>query len=888
MSYTLTYQNFIKFSLIQNSKNPSKEWMKCNRKKYFRKGIIKGNSGIPTGKEYNNIIVVDLDFYKDDFYNDDDNLFIKTFKNFVELFNTYTVKSPNNGYHLYFEYDEDIKQTSNEKLKIDIRSDGGYIVAPYSKIDNKTYDIINDVKIKKIPKNLKDFLLNNLYTIEQKIKNEKKYKLNKTVIKNNFKYNITKDELKEIIYKLPDKYWSNNDEFLKFTTFCKIFDIQDLWDEINKTKPKYNYENNINKYWNTCKTEYNLIIDEILYSMNGKKDKNNKSIEGQLIINYCKYKPILKNVIKPDKEINKKKLGYDFFNNEKDYIIKSDTGTGKTTSFKHYIKKINKPFISIVSRVSLGQEQYNTFSKFNIDCKFYKYENEFIQNDNIIIQVDSIRKLYNIDFSNYIIFLDEYNSIIEYLICSDTLHKTRYLIYNKFLRILKKCNQIISVDADINDISFEYFKNLNRTNYIFIKNNYLHNSGVKAEEIKTISLMLKKVKEYNEYLICVDSANSAELIKKELNDNDVIVIIGGDDQYYNLDEHKKIIFSPKIIYGIDSTMKRPVFVYYKEHTIDPTHYLQQIARCRNITHLYYTFLKKKFINIDYTLNDVKDEIYKQNLLGLRYFEDEANKNIYNQYEKLLCKYIYNHKCYISNKFSHFNLLLDKRGFIRLNKNNKSKKYLKCDSKLRNELKQYKIDNFDINNYTKLNEILKIPIDDVDYYKEYFIDKFKLQKHFNIMRFINKNKGDLENEIENIKEMAVKKITSTKAQMVYLYKLKKYCNNDDFKDITINKKIDNGTLKILKEEYDIIFRNRDKSKWTNNKIVQKFLIKIYRGLFGNDIIKSESIKEYNENKKRITTQKYYINDDSYNEHLNLYEYRKNNNNNVDLFLNEENE
>jgi len=33
--------------------------------------------------------------------------------------------------------------------------------------------------------------------------------------------------------------------------------------------------------------------------------------------------------------------------------------------------------------------------------------------------------------------------------------------------------------------------------------------------------------------------------------------------YHELDKHDKIIFSPKIVYGIDSLMRRPVYAFFK-------------------------------------------------------------------------------------------------------------------------------------------------------------------------------------------------------------------------------------------------------------------------------------------------------------------------------------
>ena len=119
-----------RFNLIPNSKNPTAEWAKKNRQKCFRTGIFTGNAGVPTGK-VNNITVVDLDFYKIT----GENKFTSEFKDYITEFDTFTVQTGSGGFHLYFKYDEDIKQTVNDTFHIDIRSDGGYVVSPDSIVD---------------------------------------------------------------------------------------------------------------------------------------------------------------------------------------------------------------------------------------------------------------------------------------------------------------------------------------------------------------------------------------------------------------------------------------------------------------------------------------------------------------------------------------------------------------------------------------------------------------------------------------------------------------------------------------------------------------------------------------------------------------------------------
>ncbi len=84
---------------------------------------------------------------------------------------------------------------------------------------------------------------------------------------------------------------------------------------------------------------------------------------------------------------------------DKDYIIHSSTGTGKTYLVKDLYKRKKSKFISIVSRKSLAYEQYVNFHNWGIKDMVY-YEN-YLDFDsgglpadkNVCIQVDSLRLL---------------------------------------------------------------------------------------------------------------------------------------------------------------------------------------------------------------------------------------------------------------------------------------------------------------------------------------------------------------------------------------------------------------------------------------------------------------------------------------------------------------
>ena len=214
----MDYQNFKRFRLVKNSKNPTSEW--CKKTQHFRSGPIEGNTGIPTGK-VNDITVIDFDFYNKDSspYDRSKCKFSKKFHDFIDLFDTYSVETASGGYHLYFKYDADLKQTVCKELHIDIRNDGGYVVAPDSVINNREYIVINNSSIKPIPPEFKTWILEDLYTIKPKPTKQVK----DAVVKQDKRvhsYNINKGELKDIVNNLDSSYWTTN--FFKIYIFYEI------------------------------------------------------------------------------------------------------------------------------------------------------------------------------------------------------------------------------------------------------------------------------------------------------------------------------------------------------------------------------------------------------------------------------------------------------------------------------------------------------------------------------------------------------------------------------------------------------------------------------------------------------------------------------------------
>lgn len=141
--------------------------------------------------------------------------------------------------------------------------------------------------------------------------------------------------------------------------------------------------------------------------------------------------------------------------------------------------------------------------------------------------------------------------------------------------------------------------------------------------------------------------------------------------------HDKIIFTPKIIYGLDSTLVRPIICYYMEVSISPKAMVQQICRARNITSLHFYFGAKKFspfwmgpastaLVSDWATKPVIDVFIKdcreQNCAADKIFKIHCSKQILDNYLALYSRIHYDNKCHSTNKYVHFMMILRSRGF----------------------------------------------------------------------------------------------------------------------------------------------------------------------------------------------------------------------------------
>jgi len=896
----MDFTDLFKVNCFKNGKQPIKgsKFKKPNSQDNF-KGVsvvdlLKNNNvGILTG-EVNNLFCVDFDTHKSDFKFDYKN---HTIEELTKM--TYSQKTASGGYHIVFQYEPDLKQKqsikTNEICEVDTRSDNGYFLVSGSKIENKKYKVINNVQPCKMPLQLKEFLLKNGYgktdngkTDNKTTNNKKENTKTNDKIKQSFNedknFYIIDSHLKFILQNTKDIF--NNIEFWKYTSIMKYLNKKQIWDDFNKTQPKYNEANN-NKIWDkvdASKCNLSLLFPTFFNIDKKEKDLNNEELvlknKCLTYSSYFKMKHLKNDKIKKFIFINKPKLGYDFFQENNNYLVKSDTGTGKTTSIKHFLKEENKKFISIVSRKTLGMEQHTIFNEFGLECKYYEYEEYFTNDDNMIVQIDSIFKLTrNINFNEYYVILDEFESIINYLFTSDTLKNRRCTVMKKFIDLIKNCKNWFGIDADITNKSINFINEFIETkDYKIYNNTYKHNKGVEAYEYIDQNEIIEKISKSEKFIVCCDSKTQAdkltETLKTQYNIENILKITKETDEYYKFDEHDKIIFSPKIIYGIDSTIERDVFCWYEGLTITPEKMVQQISRARNIKKIHFHFLNKKYT----PFNENFEDLLKTNINSVVYGVKKQGDNILcNEFEYdaelekkylfLYSKFEYNEKCYNTNKFAHFIKLLDDRGVI-IKTNIFYEKINK--TKLQNPEELEIDDYFNIEQNKRLLEFIGLNKEEVKPHFDLVKSYNFFSNHYNIKKFFLEKGSGLDDEeyktkIQNKDDFVVNNIKCNNQKLRFLKKLMELVGNKN--RILINSSLipSQREQEQLYEEFKIIFsKNRD-FKLDNKLNINKTIKKIYDLVFGKLLNNAE--------RKMINGEKYYtysINNEIIKSHRDLFD------------------
>ena len=135
----------------------------------------------------------------------------------------------------------------------------------------------------------------------------------------------------------------------------------------------------------------------------------------------------------------------EMYDKHKTIILESCCGTGKTYSVVKYISNMaskNDVVLSIINRKSLLTAQLKKIENKNVSLNNYMDKDSYNLKENGIICVNSIMKYSRVpaeDFKNFIVYIDEIDSLIETLTHSEILTKDIQLVYSTLTKIVKNC-----------------------------------------------------------------------------------------------------------------------------------------------------------------------------------------------------------------------------------------------------------------------------------------------------------------------------------------------------------------------------------------------------------------------------------------------------------------
>ena len=864
-------QTYKKFPCKTNSKYPAVKWsMPENQITNIKRINTKYNNiGLITGP-INDIIVVDVD--------KKNNGIEEMEKYYAEFGEPHTIKqnTPNGGYHLIFKYtssniddqfliDNYLKTKRGFRHKgIDIRSKGGYIVIAPSKINAKSYEFVdNHDELSEMPSSLINFLLLGS-KIDMKTKTIHNNKFNSEYV-----YNVDEKQIIEILKKLDDSYCNNTTKWLIITNILYGLNKFDIWNDWSTMSKAYDYEQNM-LIWNNMVATYDINYLTFQLKM-------------ETIARYKNYYHLTNPSQISSKQINSKyiQLTLDELNNSDTVIMKSCTGTGKTTTTAQAIKQYNskqmrpKRILSIISKKSLASQHIKSFSDAGITLVNYLDKNKKVENDNIVCCINSIMLFKDVpeyELRNYIVYIDEIASFLSDITHNETLRGKLKLCYQILIRIVKNCHKLILSDAKITDNVFNFIK----TRELFKeKTTYIDNLFKKYQDVPAIrirdeqlqlDMMIEHVKTNNYFLCASDSCKTITKLYHEClkyNTIDKFILISANSSFEIIDaseqfRDKFVFYSPSIIFGVDFSIDvaQDVFIYNKGRTLDPSSIFQQTTRTRNIKTLYYYSelhnadpvyenleqCKQLYSNLSQTSLEI-NEVCGQ-------FDESDNETIVkNTFFELFTYNEYVADVYQTNKTAHYQNILKSNGFVlseigQIRKMSKTKQdelnepLQEINESLFNELiitgsssNPNLITNLEmlgLNHITDKNILLK--------YKNQITDKHEFDKFLNNTRcmkdeeFIQQKIFDLERDNYNLTN-----ISSTYHKIKHMMWLEKKMNIKRFQvdaklaDV-VYYNISNNEYKLISKTFSIV-----RIKPTNADELFKLYIYMLRHLMSNDIL-----------------------------------------------------
>ena len=586
------------------------------------------------------------------------------------------------------------------------------------------------------------------------------------------------DQLTKLLNDLDPSYLDDYKKWIIITNIFKGIDKYKLWDDWSKQSDRYNRFKNLNIWKNTKKIKFNVnYLINITNTTGIFKEYIQLTTETPTIKFNNKYIS--------NKDINGAELSeFDKINilDYKTIIIKSCTGTGKTTGVAKALKGVtNLKVLSITSRITLGDQIENSFKKEKIKIKNYKND-KYDDGDNFIVCINSLTKFIPPemeDLEEYIIYIDEINSFLQHLMSLDKCNAQ--LIFRNLMNYINNCKLLILSDAVISDGVFEFI-NKRKGNKIFFENEYKKFEGRPAIRINDEEAFKNKIdsriKKDKYFLFGLDSLKTGQLfyndfITKYPEKKNKFLLIDSEHPLKIKDaskafKNKFVFYSPSITTAVDFSIDtaQDVFIYIKGNTITPADSFQQTTRTRNIRKLYYYAARENAEEQYTSLEDCKSLFLtltttNDKLNNVCSYLDENNeiKIVESTFFNLFCYYEYVKDIYQINKLKHFQLILEANKFIlqeRGERNRLDKGLLQelTDNINEEEWKEFMNNTTDIK-FKVIQErvkILNLP-NDLEIFrqcKNILTDKYQLSAYFDTIKFF-KSDEYIQNKIKAARE-----------------------------------------------------------------------------------------------------------------------------------------
>ena len=560
-------------------------------------------------------------------------------------------------------------------------------------------------------------------------------------------------------------------------------------------------------------------------------------------------------------------------------ILQSCCGTGKTYSVAKYSKDNKSVILSIVNRKSLLKAQIKEFSANNITLNNYENKDEYDVNMNGIICINSIMKYSRLPeshFKNFIVYIDEVNSLIETLTHCQILTKDIKLVYQTLIKIIKNSKKVIVSDHTINNNVLDLLSTRltkKEPAPFYVKNLYQKFEGVKAEQIKVESVFKDKIeatmKNNEGFFAGFDSARCASQYFHNLKDKTELECILVTDETkvtipndLSVWEGKCIFYSPKIETGVDFSVdtKQSVFYHMKGDSILPTSSFQMVTRTRNMKDLTYYCQEKKEKQYKYkSLVDVQSNVKQEqeitNLYMNCFYLDSDDRLVVseNSFFRIYCFNEYIKDMFESNKIEHFKYLLYSNGFKCVEDLSEVFQTIPRDEK--KEMKEVAQEgteeifnewlegNIINENYDIRKSILKLDTKkEVLEYKEYIFDKSKFENHSKTVLLMKEDSyiQDKSKEMmtNSFKEFGIHNIFS---KIELLSKYEKECKITRFQYDKATPTVKDSTWSMIKK----LFRKTTKKPENKDEVIKEYVAMV------NNIAKIYKSKRTQDNFKKST-------------------------------------